>query len=1325
MVGCRAVRDLDLLGYLQRLQSVSPRLRTCDLTHARCLVTFGSEAGIFALHNEIIDLEQTIDGLEHDNMNERAELSRSLREQEQELPSKAEAKLQQSLAEQEAKHRQILEESLASLEDQSYKKLQAAEAEIQGLRNDVKLSMGYRKSAERAEKKLKEVSAQLHIMQEACRKNSSSAPGASHAEGVELSMAKNAIPRDCKEMRSQRDELGSEARRARVNSPSQHTGIDIPGANPPCRLLSSREGAATVISHIDEAFGLGGSVYLSRNPAQLCQPAQNGQINTCQNAQVTVRNAERGMSTSQPGNAASGGDTPGSSGGCISLQGPCLAINPKSAAGTQRRANSGGGCGGGGGGHQLAGDSQGLANDGGGIVQLQVFPAAGSQRRGDSGRGGRNSAADSQGIANDGEAAHGADPQAFSCVPETLQQAGAGGLACTFAPETLQQAGAGTLACSFVPETLYPYDDIPSFFDAFHSSAPDDDGIDASAPPPFALQAAAPRPCSPNTVQPPSGAPTPSPPQSQIPGDNRSRPEQPGAMSPNTKRLQQSPCVIDITTPGGDTSVIDITSPCGEVTTDRSGRTAMARILIQPSDGLNLEGALAATLPVPGSNSEGRAAAGGIVGGRHAAGGNVGGRQAVVGTADQRPSIGRHVEEPSVSGRHIAAQPVVAGHVEGRAADAGDAGAGERGQSEGASQGGGSSARVGSSGDQHEARGRVRHHVSPAGKAVPEGAGEHSPRLANSLPCSNTGATVGAGRRQGAVSPPKDDGAGQAGAGAALHGAVASGRIIGGQASIPDYYPAVSKQEWEQGQHRGAPGVGGVPSSRGNTGGATKHGHPPTGTAGWDATTSACSPATVKHRRGATARSAAEEAGDNFVALSRQGPVIAATPAALFGETDQPSQDTLPPTPTHDTAILLSSSLPGSIHQGRGCNPEASPSTPFPTQDTLPPTPGSIHSLGHGQPGAAPPHAIPCLDNQYQPPKNQTPFPTQDTLPPTPSSILSLGHGQPGAAPPHAIPCPDNQYQHPKKRGPASSPTMHDHPIRNMALGSAAKADTHRAYPAPTANHAAKRSRVNGPAGVKRWDSQEFPSPPQRGPRMKYNENQAPEFQLQAGRESNGTGGGRGAAMAGQRAGGGQTDVAAGGESNGTEGGRGAAETGLRPGGGQQHVAAGSGEAVGHHPGDPLDVVGKPEAPRSGAGDRGNAKAAFKYKEVVRKKDEREALQGFDCPQCKQFYDALASWGQEVTRPVTCEHDPRGGGAGAARVAEGGRGVGLDRGGGGGLQPPRVANASNVMPPPVNGAGLAHQYRQEVSKHRYRNSPPSTPAGFWDMGFNDSLDSRF
>jgi len=78
---------------------------------------------------------------------------------------------------------------------------------------------------------------------------------------------------------------------------------------------------------------------------------------------------------------------------------------------------------------------------------------------------------------------------------------------------------------------------------------------------------------------------------------------------------------------------------------------------------------------------------------------------------------------------------------------------------------------------------------------------------------------------------------------------------------------------------------------------------------------------------------------------------------------------------------------------------------------------------------------------------------------------------------------------------------------------------------------------------------------------------------------------------------------------------------------------------------------------------------SFKYVEPVRKKSERENLNGVECKQCKKFYDAVLSDaksrdGEANKQKFRCEH------------------------------------------------------HDGVSRHRYRYAPPMTPEGFWNIGFD-------
>ena len=80
----------------------------------------------------------------------------------------------------------------------------------------------------------------------------------------------------------------------------------------------------------------------------------------------------------------------------------------------------------------------------------------------------------------------------------------------------------------------------------------------------------------------------------------------------------------------------------------------------------------------------------------------------------------------------------------------------------------------------------------------------------------------------------------------------------------------------------------------------------------------------------------------------------------------------------------------------------------------------------------------------------------------------------------------------------------------------------------------------------------------------------------------------------------------------------------------------------------------------------------YPYQEVVRKKSERRALPGHDCQACREFYDAIC----RQTKPG---------------------------------EEPMIDRCAFV---------------QECSRHRSRFAPRSTPPGFWDLSFADSVAAR-
>ncbi|CAH9118256.1 unnamed protein product [Cuscuta europaea] len=78
--------------------------------------------------------------------------------------------------------------------------------------------------------------------------------------------------------------------------------------------------------------------------------------------------------------------------------------------------------------------------------------------------------------------------------------------------------------------------------------------------------------------------------------------------------------------------------------------------------------------------------------------------------------------------------------------------------------------------------------------------------------------------------------------------------------------------------------------------------------------------------------------------------------------------------------------------------------------------------------------------------------------------------------------------------------------------------------------------------------------------------------------------------------------------------------------------------------------------------------SVVKYIEPVRKKSERENLKGIECKQCKKFYDAVL--------------------------------------------PSEDKNFS------ANTHNLRCEHHDGVSRHRFQYVPPSTPEGFWNLGFD-------
>jgi hypothetical protein len=108
-----------------------------------------------------------------------------------------------------------------------------------------------------------------------------------------------------------------------------------------------------------------------------------------------------------------------------------------------------------------------------------------------------------------------------------------------------------------------------------------------------------------------------------------------------------------------------------------------------------------------------------------------------------------------------------------------------------------------------------------------------------------------------------------------------------------------------------------------------------------------------------------------------------------------------------------------------------------------------------------------------------------------------------------------------------------------------------------------------------------------------------------------------------------------------------------------------------------------PDAPPQQHQDQSLPNFAFKHQEVIRKRKDREKLEGFECQDCKRFYNAMEKWGAIGDLPQ-CQH----------------------------LVNPKAAQQQQQQ------ANLRNELRAGASRHRYLFEPPLTPKGFWDLGFS-------
>ena len=129
-------------------------------------------------------------------------------------------------------------------------------------------------------------------------------------------------------------------------------------------------------------------------------------------------------------------------------------------------------------------------------------------------------------------------------------------------------------------------------------------------------------------------------------------------------------------------------------------------------------------------------------------------------------------------------------------------------------------------------------------------------------------------------------------------------------------------------------------------------------------------------------------------------------------------------------------------------------------------------------------------------------------------------------------------------------------------------------------------------------------------------------------------------------------------------------------------------------------VVTREQQQQLDQSDRPKGVAVFKHQQVIRKKEDREKLEGFECQDCKRFYDALEKWGAVAIGGLPqCQH----------------RGN-VDREDGGDAR--AAAQQQQQQQQQAHQANMRNDLRAGASRHRYLFEPPLTPQGFWDLGFD-------
>ncbi|KDQ07354.1 hypothetical protein BOTBODRAFT_611361 [Botryobasidium botryosum FD-172 SS1] len=121
-----------------------------------------------------------------------------------------------------------------------------------------------------------------------------------------------------------------------------------------------------------------------------------------------------------------------------------------------------------------------------------------------------------------------------------------------------------------------------------------------------------------------------------------------------------------------------------------------------------------------------------------------------------------------------------------------------------------------------------------------------------------------------------------------------------------------------------------------------------------------------------------------------------------------------------------------------------------------------------------------------------------------------------------------------------------------------------------------------------------------------------------------------------------------------------------------------------------------------------NQGLSFEFDEVVRNKAARKRMEAGDCLECREYYEAVGPLPPRLAAPLWRSPSPQSSSQPKEMP----------------IRPPcrhhMVPEEEHAPAPaasPAKRSKAINQHKKEISRHRHYWAPPTTPPGFWNIGF--------